>query len=75
MSDQSTRSRRSRKSSVDRPSKPYPEFPLGAANNGHWQKKINGRIHYFGRWGRVVDGKLTRVDGPESRDRRRQADL
>jgi len=68
MSDQSTRSRRSRKSSVDRPPKPYPEFPLGAANNGRWQKKINGRIHYFGRWGRVVDGKLTRVDGDGWKD-------
>jgi integrase len=26
-------------------------------------KKIRGKIHYFGRWGRVVDGKLVRVEG------------
>ena len=26
-----------------------------------WQKKINGKIHYFGKWGRVVNGKLTRI--------------
>jgi integrase len=24
-------------------------------------KKINGRIHYFGKWGKVVDGVLTRI--------------
>ncbi|HET6325832.1 MAG TPA: hypothetical protein VFG04_14240, partial [Planctomycetaceae bacterium] len=68
MSDQSTRSRRSRKSSIDRPPKPYPEFPLGAANNGRWQKKILGKIHYFGRWGKVVDGSLTRIEGDGWKD-------
>jgi hypothetical protein len=26
-------------------------------------KKIRGKIHYFGRWGRVVDGKVVRVEG------------
>ena len=25
------------------------------------QKKIRGKIHYFGRWGRLVNGKLTRL--------------
>jgi integrase len=63
MSKQSTRPRRSRKSALDRPPKPYPEFPLGPANNGRWQKKINGKIHYFGRWGKVVNGSLTRIEG------------
>jgi integrase len=58
----SIRKRRSRKSAIDRPPKPYPDFPLCPANNGYWQKKINGTIHYFGRWGRVVNGKLTRLD-------------
>ena len=24
-------------------------------------KKINGRIYYFGKWGHVVDGKLTQI--------------
>ena len=33
-----------------KPDKPRKDFPLGAANNGQWQKKIRGRIHYFGVW-------------------------
>ena len=61
MSAKSTRKRRQRKSTVDRPPKPYPDFPLCAANNGHWQKKIKGKIVYFGRWGRVVNGSMTRI--------------
>ena len=31
-------------------------------------KKIRGKIHYFGRWGRVVGGKLERVEGDGWKD-------
>lgn len=41
--------------------KPYPEFPLVPHASGAWKKKIRGRAHYFGRWGRWVNGVLERV--------------
>lgn len=61
MSSDLTPKRRSRKSAINRPPKPYPDFPLGPANNGCWQKRINGQLHYFGKWGRVRNGKLERL--------------
>lgn len=57
----STRKRRRRKSRIDRPPKPYEGLPLSAANIGKWQKKINGHVYYFGRWGRVINGRMTRL--------------
>jgi len=54
-------SRKAAKSAIDRPPKPYPDYPLCAANNGYWQKKIKGTICYFGRWGQMRDGKLERI--------------
>lgn len=59
----STRSPRTRKSASDRPKKPYPDFPLYAHPLGYWSKKIGGKIRHFGRWGRVVSGKLSKVEG------------
>lgn len=58
-----TRSQPSRKAAkaIDKPPKPYPDFPLTPHNSGKRMKKINGRIHYFGKWGHVVDGVLTRI--------------
>ena len=61
MTAKSTRKGQRRKSNVDRPPKPYPDFPLCPANNGCWQKKINGKVYYFSRWGKVVNGRMTRL--------------
>ncbi len=33
-----------------KPTKPTPDFPLTARNNGQWAKKVKGRFHYFGPW-------------------------
>jgi len=62
MSGNSTRKSRSRKA-AERPSKPYPTFPLSPHPSGKWQKRILGHIYYFGTWAKRVNGQLVRVEG------------
>jgi hypothetical protein len=62
MSD-ATAVRTRRKFKEGRPQPPYSEFPLSPHSSGSWVKKINGKIHYFGRWGKRVKGQLVPVDG------------
>ena len=50
--------RRKRRKASNRPNKPHSNFPLYAHPLGYWSSKVNGKILHFGRWGRVVKGKL-----------------
>lgn len=61
----SSGSRTSRKAHT-RPKKPYAEFPLYPHPLGYWSKKVDGKIRHFGRWGRVVNGVVTRVENEEA---------
>ncbi|MBX3447954.1 MAG: hypothetical protein KF777_00255 [Planctomycetaceae bacterium] len=45
-----------------KPSRPYPTFPLGYHVTGRFSKKIKGRLFFFGRWGRVVNGQVVAFD-------------
>jgi integrase len=53
--------RRKRRKADTRPEKPYADFPLYAHPLGYWSKKVKRKIIHFGRWGRVVDGKLVKL--------------
>ena len=43
------------------PPKPYPEFTLTPHAGGKWMKELRGKLHYFGNWGRRVNGKMERL--------------
>ena len=55
--------RRKQADQPDRPEKPYDGFPLYAHPGGHWAKRILGKLHYFGRWGRIKQGRMERIEG------------
>jgi integrase len=46
---------------MNKPEKPYPEFPLYPHGNGQWAAKVNGKREYFGPWS-DPDAALKRYD-------------
>jgi integrase len=52
-----------RKSTTEKPPKPYDEYPLTAHAVGQWCRKIRGKVEYFGPWGKRIHGKLVRIEG------------
>ncbi len=60
--DMANRSKKEAKNkSNPKPPKPYADYPLTPHPQGYWVKTINGKLHYFGRWGRVVKGQMVRL--------------
>jgi len=64
MSSNSNRKARKRRSA--KPKKPYADFELYSHPLGYWSKKINKKILHFGRWGRVVNGRLEQLPYEEA---------
>ncbi len=61
----STRKTRQGKGAASPGKPPIKNFPLQPHPTGMWQKRIRGKLYYFGRWGRTHKGKLERLPDPE----------
>src|SRR5206468_4061938 len=63
--DSTTMTIRGKRRKASTPAKPYKGFALTPHPGGYWVRKIAGKVFYFGRWGRMVNGRMVRYEGDE----------